>query len=103
MDKTKRYLVKVTKTDIIQGNSCNSESCAIALALKRQFKIKPHVDDAFGELILEGYTENRKLVKLTTPLKRDTLRVIKFIQNFDSKRYLCRPFKFYVEKNYDDS
>lgn len=103
MAKTKRYLVRVTKTDITEGETCNSSRCAIALALKRQFKIKPHVDNPFNELVLEGYDKNNKLIKLTTPLKRDKLRVTKFITNFDNKRCLCRPFKFYVEKNYDDS
>ena len=94
----KRYLIEVTKNDILQGISCDAESCGIARALKRKFRKIPDVDyySHSDTLIL-----NIGMIDLKVPLKKDFDKVLKFIQNFDDvdKKKFCRPFKFYVEKD----
>ena len=94
----KRYLVEVTKNDILQGVSCDAESCGIARALKRKFRKIPDVDyfKSFNSLILRV-----GLNTLKVPLQKDFNKVAKFIQNFDDvdRKKFCRPFKFYVEKD----
>lgn len=94
----KRYLVEVTKNDILKGVPCDADSCGIARALKRKFRGTPDVDyfKSLDSLILRvGPTT------LKVPLQKDFNKVVKFIQNFDDadRKKFCRPFKFYVEKD----
>jgi len=80
--------VYVTKEDIKKGIPEETDSCAIARAVKRHTR---KVVDVDGEAV----TINGKVYTASNQKQFE-----KFIENFDSRyrRHYCRPFKLVLKK-----
>lgn len=84
---SKKITVSVTKNDIKNGKKCCDDSCPIALALKRKFKIQKKNDISVGSLI--WLSEETEIGGTYTHSQESRL----FMYNFDADLKV-KPAKF---------